>query len=141
MAEMLTAVQTKVVDGLITNENTLGQMPGITKMLPYILDVRFYPAPIWFAVSTKWWNTVPADVQQQLQAVINDGGTMCAELYDKQFEQAWATVRADPNVTVTKLSDADLAKLRQLVKPAWDVVAKEIGDQGWPMINAAEKYR
>ena len=96
------------------------------RILPYMTLVPFgISFPVGLVVSTKWWNTLPSDLQQTLQRIFEDA----MERWGKEIviagEEQFKIFKDTPGTTVTILTDAEEARWRKELKPLYDRLKQE----------------
>lgn len=122
MGDVLTSLQTGVIDGVGFDIDTiLQQFSEVTKYVTITGDV-YTVAP--FIVNKTWFDSLPEDLQQlmiETAQVAGDWGAL-------NFERSRATTiqtLTDQGVTVNFLSQADIAKLRELAEPVYEYARTE----------------
>ena len=109
------------------------------RLTPYCTRCNICWFSIGLAASTKWWDTVPPDLQQTLQSIFNDAidtwGESIFAFDDEQFE----IYKATPGTVITQLSDAEKARFKDALKPLYDKLKENPNFR--EIIEAAEATR
>ena len=91
------------------------------RLMPYVtLDPCGLSFPVGLVVSTKWWKTLPSDLQQTLQGIFETA----MDRYGKEIvavgEEQKKVFTNTPGTTVTKLTAAERARWLGALKPLYD---------------------
>jgi len=125
VAEVPTALETGMMDGSPFPWPVMTFM-DLPRIMPYVTLVPFgLSFPVGLVVSEKWWNTLPADLQQTLQKVFEDAmakyGGMVVQVGDEQQKKYTET----PGTKVTELTSAEAAKWMEALKPLYDKMKQD----------------
>jgi TRAP-type C4-dicarboxylate transport system substrate-binding protein len=137
--ELPASLETGMADGLTVGFVAQMWMP-LNKLFPYvtIVDAPCYPTGV--AVSTKWWNTVPSDLQQKLQPLFEDAMAGWEPESSAACDEQFAIYKDTPGTTVTVMSDEEKARCREVLQPLYDKLSSE--DQNvQDMMEAVEATR
>jgi len=122
--ELTTALETGMVDGLECHMVPL-PFTDFDRLTPYCTRCNICWFSIGLAASTKWWDTVPPDLQQTLQPIFNDAidtwGEAIFAFDDAQFE----IYKSSPGTVITQLSDAEKARFKDALKPLYDKLKED----------------
>jgi TRAP-type C4-dicarboxylate transport system substrate-binding protein len=139
VSEVPSALETGLMDGSPFPWPVMTFM-DLPRIMPYVTEVPYGLAfPVGLVVSAKWWNKLPADLQTTLQKAFEDAmakyGTMIVQVGDEQQKKFTDT----PGTTVTKLTDAEMSRWMDTLKPLYD---KEMQDPNLKaIIDAANATR
>ena len=118
--EVPAALETGMVDGSPFPWPVMSFI-DFPRLLPYVTEVPFgLSFPVGLAVSAKWWNTLPADLQQTLQTTFEDAMTKYGQMVVAVNDEQKKKYTDSPNTTVTVLTDAQLAVWKDALKPLYD---------------------
>ena len=124
-SELFTALETKTVDGQENPVNTI-QSSKFYEVQKY-LSITKHVYSLWIVlVSKKWWDGLSADEKKALE----ESAAASREFERKDSREA--SIKAidflkDKGMQVTTVSDAELARMREKAKPAFDKFAAEGG--------------
>jgi TRAP-type C4-dicarboxylate transport system substrate-binding protein len=124
-SELFTALETKTVDGQENPVNTI-QSSKFYEVQKYLSITKHVYSPWIVLASKKWWDGLSADEKKAIQE---------AAVASREFERKdsrEASVKAidflkDKGMQVSVVSDAELARMREKAKPAFDKFAAEGG--------------
>ena len=126
-AEVYTALEIKALDGL--------EHPPVDMYQNKIYEVQKYLAlthhgytPVALVVSSKWFNTLPADQQAAIRKAAEAARDFQRIEETKQENVAVNLLRSN-GMTVTEFSPQDIDKMRAAVKPAIDKFSANIGPE------------
>jgi C4-dicarboxylate-binding protein DctP len=118
--EVPSALETGMVDGSPFPWPVMSFI-DFPRLLPYVTEVPFgLSFPVGLAVSAKWWNTLPADLQMTLQTTFEEAMTKYGAMVVGVNDQQKKIYTDSPNTTVTVLTDAQLAVWKDALKPLYD---------------------
>jgi C4-dicarboxylate-binding protein DctP len=125
VAEVPSALETGMMDGSPFPWPVMTFM-DLPRIMPYVTLVPFGLAfPVGLVVSEKWWDTLPADLQQTLQKAFEDAmakyGAMVVQVGDEQQKKFTET----PGTTVTELTPAEKASWVDALKPLYDKMKQD----------------
>lgn len=124
-SELFTALETKTVDGQENPVNTI-QSSKFYEVQKYLSITKHVYSPWIVLASKKWWDGLSADEKKAIQE---------AAVASRDFERKdsrEASVKAidflkEKGMQVSVVSDAELARMREKAKPAFDKFAAEGG--------------
>jgi tripartite ATP-independent transporter DctP family solute receptor len=124
-SELFTALETKTVDGQENPVNTI-QSSKFYEVQKYLSITKHVYSPWIVLASKKWWDGLSADEHKAIQE---------AAVASRDFERKdsrEASVKAidflkEKGMQVSVVSDAELARMREKAKPAFDKFAAEGG--------------
>jgi TRAP-type C4-dicarboxylate transport system substrate-binding protein len=123
--EVPSALETGMVDGSPFPWPVMSFI-DFPRLMPYVTEVSFgLSFPVGLAVSTKWWNTLPTDLQQTLQKTFEDAMTGYGQMVvgvNDDMEKKYAD---STGTTVTVLTDAQLQVWKDALKPLYDKAEKD----------------
>ncbi|MBN2060802.1 MAG: TRAP transporter substrate-binding protein DctP [Deltaproteobacteria bacterium] len=112
----------------------------LPRILPYMTVVPFGMSfPVGLVVSTKWWKTLPQDLQQTLGQIFQDAMERWGKEVVTVGEEQFKIYKNAPGTTVTVLSDEEFARWRKELKPLYDKLMKEPNVRA--IMEAAEATR
>lgn len=116
--ELLTALETGVVDGTEGNMYIMAVM-DLPRLTPYCYYTPglYIQYPMGLVVSTKWWDTLPSDLQEVLTRVFNNAVEEYKVKTTAVEQDFFELYDSDPRTVVTYMSEEDKAKIRELVRP------------------------
>ncbi len=130
--ECYQSLEKGVVDGIFA-----GPMAIMVFRLQEVMDY-YTAAPFWQgiecqAMNMDTWNSLPADVQRQLDAVIGEQmSVQCGGGWGETEWSSTAIVEEETDVVHNYLSDAEVAKLADVAMPLWQVWVDELEAEGLP---------
>ena len=124
-SELFTALETKTVDGQENPVNTI-QSSKFYEVQKYLSITKHVYSPWIVLVSKKWWDGLSADEKKALEE------SAAASRDFERKDSREASIKAidflkDKGMQVTTVSDAELARMREKAKPAFDKFAAEGG--------------
>lgn len=124
-SELFTALETKTVDGQENPVNTI-QSSKFYEVQKYLSITKHVYSPWIVLASKKWWDGLSADEQK----AINEAAAASRDFERKDSREA--SVKAidflkEKGMQVSVVSDAELARMREKAKPAFDKFAAEGG--------------
>jgi TRAP-type C4-dicarboxylate transport system substrate-binding protein len=137
--EVPSALETGMVDGSPFPWPVMSFI-DFPRLMPYVTEVSFgLSFPVGLVVSAKWWDTLPADLQQTLQTTFEDAMTNYGQMVVSVNDEMRQKYTDSPNTTVTVLTDAQLAVWKDALKPLYDEVKQD--PNLLAIIQAAEATR
>ncbi|WP_174874089.1 TRAP transporter substrate-binding protein [Vogesella oryzae] len=120
-SELFTALETKTVDGQENPVNTI-QSSKFYEVQKYLSVTKHVYSPWVVTVSKKWWDGLSRDEQKVLQDAANSSRAF--ERKDSRAE-AMRSVKflAQQGMQINYVSDAELKRMRDKAKPAFDKFA------------------
>jgi TRAP-type C4-dicarboxylate transport system substrate-binding protein len=130
--DILPALQTGVVDGGPLGTLVILKDFGWGEFLPYVIHVRAQSIPVIIGMNKNVWNSLPADVQQALDGMIE----WTTDLHDSFFAQAEIDLipqlEEEFGIEFITPSQEELARWDELDKPVWDEFAADLESKGLP---------
>lgn len=133
--EIVTALETGMIDGLCTTPSVAGtEELDLKRNTPYFLDyvVGVYPGN--FIINTDFWNGLPADLREKLEATMPDIEEYSLKTKSQQIVDGLADLKGAASVTYSTPTPEFVAAMEEAARPAWEPVAEMIG---WEAIEAA----
>jgi len=123
--EFATALETGMVDGTPCPWPVQVYVP-FNRLMPYATICPFgLSFPVGLVVSSKWWDTVPADLQQTLQRIFEDAMKQWYEETVIVGEEQSKIFKETPGTVMTTLTEAEEARWRDTLKPLYDKLREE----------------
>ena len=124
-SELFTALETKTVDGQENPVNTI-QSSKFYEVQKYLSITKHVYSPWIVLASKKWWDGLSADEKK----AINEAAVASRDFERKDSREA--SVKAidflkEKGMQVSVVSDAELARMREKAKPAFDKFEAEGG--------------
>ena len=122
----MTALQQGVVDG---QENPIGAViipQQVFEVQKYLTTWHYSYDPIFLGVSTKVWDGLDADTQEQMRAAATEAMEYQREITRKSTEDGVAFLR-EKGMEVYEPSEDELAAFRTATQPAFDTWAAKVG--------------
>ncbi|KRB83969.1 TRAP transporter substrate-binding protein [Noviherbaspirillum sp. Root189] len=124
-SELFTALETKTVDGQENPVNTI-QSSKFYEVQKYLSLTKHVYSPWIVLVSKKWWDGLSADEKKAIQE-----SAAASRDFERKDSREAATKAVDflkqKGMQVTVVSDAELGRMREKAKPAFDKFASEGG--------------
>jgi tripartite ATP-independent transporter DctP family solute receptor len=124
-SELFTALETKTVDGQENPVNTI-QSSKFYEVQKYLSLTKHVYSPWIVLVSKKWWDGLSADEKKAIQE-----SAAASRDFERKDSREAATKAVDflkqKGMQVTVVSDAELGRMRDKAKPAFDKFASEGG--------------
>jgi TRAP-type C4-dicarboxylate transport system substrate-binding protein len=126
-SELFTALETRTVDGQENPVNTI-QSSKFYEVQKYLSLTKHVYSPWIVLVSKKWWDGLSADEKKALQET-----AIASRDFERKDSRAAALKAVDflkeKGMQVSVVSDAELARMREKAKPAFDKFAAEGGTE------------
>ena len=137
--EVVSAFQTGMLDGVMTNENGW-KVFRIQDYCKHVTLFNISSSYSWFVVNTKWWEKkVPADLKPELIKAIEAG----ARTYENGSEalrlKVWDEIdklSKQGKFTVTLLTDKEKQMWIDAEKPIYEILGNKYG---WEIIQKAQE--
>ncbi len=124
-SELFTALETKTVDGQENPVNTI-QSSKFYEVQKYLSLTKHVYSPWIVLASKKWWDGLSADEKKALQE-----SAAAARDFERKDSRETATKAVDflkqKGMQVSVVSDAELGRMREKAKPAFDKFAADGG--------------
>ncbi|KNZ68333.1 extracellular solute-binding protein [Thermincola ferriacetica] len=136
MAEVPEALQTGIIDGLVSSREVLKDLK-LAESLKYTTD---YPLTVtsFIAVMNKdVWESLPPDVQKVIDELGPEMARWTGEYHDNHVQEALKWSAREYGLQVVTLSEEEKAKWDAKLKPLQDKLVKDLKAKGLP----AEEYR
>jgi len=124
--ELYTALETGTVDGQENPAKTI-ELTKFNEVQKYLTTTRHIYNPQSLIVSKKFWDTLNADEKALFQSAAAEATVFQRKLSREQDSEAMASLKSK-GMTITELPPAELAKIRETVKPVVDKYKAEIGE-------------
>jgi len=139
-AELAVAMQTGMMDCL-----TMGSDVGFMDMFQYhryfpyaIMEPGFVTMTADYVVNLDWWNSIPKDLRDKMEAALPAWAERSRKVLKQANEdEAYAYMKKNFKEAII-LSPEKAAEWRAVVKPIYDELAAEIGQD---LFNAIERTR
>jgi TRAP-type C4-dicarboxylate transport system substrate-binding protein len=118
MAEVSSALQTGMVDGTFAPVMKLKGYSLISNA-PFatVANTTFIPQE--FVANTKFWNSLPEDLQKILQNIFIEYGKKCNIGFRGMETKLWGIYKKGPGTTVHELTASEKKKWQIAVRPIW----------------------
>lgn len=131
--EVYSALEQKAVDG---QENPLKsiELSKFYEVQPYLSITRHIYSPLSVLIGKKTWDKLSADEQKLIQDALTE-----SQAYQRQFARAEddkALAMLKTHMKVSELPPAEVAKVRERIKPVVDKYAKDVGEPLMGQLNA-----
>jgi tripartite ATP-independent transporter DctP family solute receptor len=131
--EVYSALEQKAVDG---QENPLKsiELSKFYEVQPYLSITRHIYSPLSVLIGKKSWDKLSADEQQLIQQSLTE-----SQAYQRQYarsEDQKALDMLKTRMKVAELPPAEVAKIRERIKPVLDKYAKDVGEPLMGQLNA-----
>ena len=144
-SETYEAAQKKTVDAILITQEALEGWK-FAELFQYSLAVPYiYPSEIFFVAMNKdKWNELPEDLQKAMDEVRMDASIRAGTIWDYAHESGREFAKTMPSGHEDQyFSDAETAKLLEVLKPLADSYAKLLDDEGLPgkeIVEDAKKF-
>jgi tripartite ATP-independent transporter DctP family solute receptor len=125
-SELFTALETRTVDGQ-ENPLVIIQTSRFYEVQKYLTISRHVYTPFVVLAGKKWWDGLSADEQKVMQDVGNRTREYQRKVSRDMVEQSLQELRAK-GMQVNELSPAEMAKVRERVKPVVEKYTQAIGN-------------
>jgi C4-dicarboxylate-binding protein DctP len=131
--EVYQALQTGAVDA---QENTWSNIYSskFYEVQDYLMETNHGYIGYLVAVNPQFWNSLPDDVREELDAIVQEVSTWANEQAATINQQAKQNIIDSGNSEVITLTTAELAAWQQVMRPVWKTFE---GDIGTELIEAA----
>jgi tripartite ATP-independent transporter DctP family solute receptor len=124
-SELYTALETRTVDGQ-ENPLVIIQTSKFYEVQKYLTISRHVYTPFVVLAGKKWWDGLSADEQKVVQDVGNRTREYQRTVSRSMVEQSLQDLRAK-GMQINELSPAEMAKVRERVKPTVEKYTQSIG--------------
>jgi C4-dicarboxylate-binding protein DctP len=118
MAEVSSALQTGMVDGTFTPIVKL-KAYSLATNTPFATIANTTFIPLTFVASTKFWNSLPADLQKILQDIFIEYGEKVHNNSRGMEAKLWGIYKKGPGTTVHELTPAEKKQWQAAIRPIW----------------------
>lgn len=134
-SEVYQALQTGVVSG---QENSWTSMYTMKfyEVQPYIVESNHGMMSFMVTVSTKWWDSLPADIRDGLARAIKEASEEANKAAEKMHQDNKKKIVESGKSEIITLSDQELEAWQKAMAPVWSKFEKAIGKD---LIDAARK--
>ncbi|NYT80089.1 TRAP transporter substrate-binding protein [Alcaligenaceae bacterium] len=133
-SELFVALETKAFDGQ-ENPIVLMNTQRFYEVQKYMTLSGHVYSPLIFAVSKKFWDGLTPEEQQLMTAAAKNATAYQRELTAGEVDVALKNMK-DKGMQVTRFSDGDLQKIRDLVPPAIAPHLEKIGPEFMNLLRA-----
>lgn len=139
MAEVSTALQTGMVDGTFAPVMKLKGY-SLVSNTPFatVANTSFIPQA--FVANTKFWNSLPEDLQKILQDIFVEYGKKCNKGFRGMEDKLWGIYKKGPGTKVTELTSAEKQKWQAVVRPIWKELTEK-SEEAKMIVEAIEATR
>lgn len=134
-SEVYQALQTGVVSGQENSWTSIYTMK-FYEVQPYIVESNHGMMSFMVTVSTKWWDSLPADVREGLTRAIKESSEEANKAADKMHQDNKKKIIESGKSEIITLSDQELEAWQKAMAPVWTKFEKAIGKD---LIDAARK--
>jgi C4-dicarboxylate-binding protein DctP len=134
-SEVYQALQTGVVSGQENSWTSIYTMK-FYEVQPYIVESNHGMMSFMVTVSTKWWDSLPADVREGLTRAIKESSEEANKAADKMHQDNKKKIVESGKSEIITLSDQELEAWQKAMAPVWTKFEKAIGKD---LIDAARK--
>ncbi|TFY98698.1 TRAP transporter substrate-binding protein [Ramlibacter rhizophilus] len=124
--ELFTAMETRAVDGQ-DNPIVAFETNKFDEVQKHLSTTRHVYNPLMVMISRKAWDSYSAAEREILLAAAREASIEQRRVSREMEQSAIAKVR-QKGVTITEVSDAERARMREKVKPVTDKFTREIGE-------------
>lgn len=135
LPEVYTAIQQGTVEGQENPEDVIYALK-FYEVAPYFTISRHGALSTVIAVSKKWYDSLPSDLQQALMEAGKTTSQESIKIYQKSRDDAMAAMKA-ANVKVSELPKSEVDKLKELSTQVWSEIRSD--PKKAPIIDAIEK--
>lgn len=125
-ADVFPGLKQGVVDG--TDQTANVARVRLTDVCKYYTHTNHMVGLFFFMVNDKWWNKLEPDTRDALSAIISENLAKARQASMKLTKEADAAL-SEKGVTVTTLSNEELAKFKNAQMKVWDKFEPEIGKE------------
>lgn len=125
------AIQKGVVKGNVSSMEILKDF-NFAAYLPYATEASLFVVSFAVVMNNDKWNSLPADVKKVMDDMRREQAEWTGKYVDDHVQEALKWSKEKYNHQVIKLSDKDMAEIRNLVKPMIDDYVKKVNAQGLP---------
>lgn len=116
VAEVATSLETGLVDGCINDINS-SKAYGAIENCRYVTICNLCFPLTGLVISTKWWNSLPVDLQPIIEQCLIEAQEKSYQLQQKEAEANWAEFKSLPGHEIYVLDKAERDRWVELVKP------------------------
>lgn len=122
--ELPGAIETGMVDG---HMGAMWPMAFIdyVKLEPYLCVTTIGWFQLGIVASTKWWNTLPSDVQQTISRYMTDAVKEYRQMVKADNDKYFEMYKAAPNTKITYMSNAEMLRCLQQLGPIKEKLVKD----------------
>ncbi|MEW9673678.1 TRAP transporter substrate-binding protein [Ammoniphilus sp. 3BR4] len=126
-SELFTAMESKTIDG---QENPLATIESnaFNEVQSYLSLTKHVYTPFIFMASPKFWDQLSDDEKKIIQDAVIEAGKYERELNREQNKKSLENLKTK-GMTVTEISNGEVAKIQSAVKPVIDKYSKELGEE------------
>ncbi len=133
MGDVYQAAQKGLIDALVSPPETLegwkhAEIFNYSTFVPY-----FYSEFFWIAINWDKWNSLPKDLQDAFDAVAMDAVKEGGQIWQYQQKHGMDFAKALPGGhEFITLSEAEVAKMKEMLKPVRDKYVADLNAKGFP---------
>jgi tripartite ATP-independent transporter DctP family solute receptor len=124
--ELFPALEQRVVDGQ-ENPNTVILSSRFAEVQKYLTETRHIYNPQALVVSKRFWDSLSAEEKKIVEAAAAEATTFQRQVSRGAADSALAALK-QAGMTVTELPPAEVAKLREKVRPVIDKYTASVGE-------------
>ncbi|MCC6949785.1 MAG: TRAP transporter substrate-binding protein [Bradyrhizobiaceae bacterium] len=132
--EVYENLERNVIDGAITPWDVLNTLK-LGEVVKYHVDNYLFCGQLWFAMNKGQYDSLPPDIRKTVDEISGDALIGNLDAIYARWTKAGKAIARKGGSTVTRLSDADIAKWKELAKPAIEKYLTETAARGVPDIR------
>lgn len=136
MAEVPEALQTGVIEGIVTSREVLKDLK-LAEKLKYVTDYPMTVTTFVAVMNKEVWNSLPPDVQKVIDDLSLEMALWTGEYMDNHVKEALEWSQKEHGLQIVTLSAAEKESWDKILKPLQDKYVAELKAKGLP----AEEYR
>ncbi len=137
-SEVPTAMQQGLIDAVEPTPNAL-VAAGLHEMIDQVTRVDYQYSFYIVATNKKWWNDLPADVRDGIQAALNEATAWNWQATEKENEQAYDKVRG-LGKPIHALTQGEQEKWAAVVRPVWKPFGEDqVGAKAMALLESIGK--
>lgn len=125
------AIQKGVVKGNVSSMEILKDF-NFAAYLPYATEANLFVVTFAVVMNNDKWNSLPADVKKVIDDLRREQAEWTGKYVDNHVQEALKWSKEKYKHQLIKMSDKDMAEIRNLVKPMIDEYVKRVSAQGLP---------
>lgn len=125
------AIQKGVVKGNVSSMEILKDF-NFAAYLPYATEANLFVVTFAVVMNKAKWESLPSDVKKVIDDLAREQAEWTGNYVDGHVQESLKWSKEKYNHQLIKLSDADQAEIRRLVKPMIDEYIQKVTAQGLP---------